>query len=300
MSASVSTTSTAEINTQVSSTDRLIFTAFVAIALHALLIFGVVFDASKLLPKTQTSINVTLATHRDKTEPEKADFLAQHNQQASGTEQKAKEITVTKEALIADTQIREVTPPTEPVRRQENTQNQQVISTDSASRWKINANQEREQQEQTQQGRTDTQLKHSAEIASLQAKLAKMRQAYAKRPRIRRLTSVATKAAVDAEYLSKWASKVEFVGNRNYPEQALQQDITGTLRMAVTVMPSGRVERIELLHSSGYKMLDRAAMQIVHMASPFAPFPEEIRRNTDQLEIIRTWHFEISGLSTSR
>lgn len=300
MSATISTTSTAAINPSVSSTDRLIFTAFIAIALHALLIFGVVFDANKPPAAYQPSINVTLATHKDKVKPDKADFLAQHNQQASGTEQQAKEITVTKEALIADTQIREITPPAEQQRSQVQIQNQVIVSTTSASRWQIDAEQDQAQKNQLQPGQTDTQLNHSAEIASLQAKLARMRQAYAKRPRIRRLTSVATKASVDAEYLSKWASKVEFVGNRNYPEQALERDITGTLRMAVTLMPNGRIDKIELLHSSGYKMLDRAAMQIVHMASPFAPFPAEIKRSVDQLEIIRTWHFEISGLSTSR
>lgn len=299
MSATVSIAINPALNAQVSSTDRLIFTGFVAVALHALLIFGVVFDAN-FSPKLSPSINVTLATHRDKLAPEQADFLAQHNQQASGTEQLAKEITVTKEAQIADTQIREIAPPVEMLRSHTQPQAQQIITSQGRSRWTINPAQDQAQLPQTQTGQANIQLQHSAEIASLQAKLARMRQAYAKRPRIRRLTSVATKASIDAEYLSKWSSKVVFVGNRNYPEAALNKGITGTLRLAVTVMPDGRVERVELLHSSGQKMLDRAALQIVHLASPFARFPEEIRKSTDRLEIIRTWHFEISGLSTSR
>jgi protein TonB len=299
MSSTIPTAAAPAINTQVSSTDRLIFTGFVALALHALLIFGVVFDVNKAALMSPPTINVTLATHRDKQAPEQADFLAQHNQQASGTEEKTREITVKKQALIADTQIRDITPPAETQRKQVQVQNQQAINTTGDSRWKVKAEQNQNPENQTDAGQSDSQRKHNAEIASLHAKLDRMRQAYAKRPRTRRLTSVATKAAVDAEYLSKWASKVEFVGNRNYPKQALKQDITGTLRMAVTVKPNGRVERIELLHSSGHKLLDRAAMQIVHMSSPFAPFPEQIKKSTDRLEIIRTWHFEISGLSTS-
>ena len=176
---------------------------------------------------------------------------------------------------------------------------QKLISTNSESR-KINAAQDKQQRKQASDGQSNIELQHSAEIASLHAKLAKQRQAYAKRPRIRRITSVATRASIDAEYLSKWASKVEFVGNRNYPDEALRQGITGTLRAAVTLLPNGNVDKVEILHSSGQKLLDRAALQIVYLASPFAPFPNEIRKTTDKLEIIRTWHFEISGLSTTR
>lgn len=278
--------------------DRLYFTAFVAIAVHALIILGLTFDID-MQPKPATSINITLATHKDKTAPDKADFLAQHNQQASGSVDDLRELTVDKQAPIADTQIRDITPPVERLRSEQKSLQQKLISTNSESR-KINAAQDKQQRKQASDGQSNIELQHSAEIASLHAKLAKQRQAYAKRPRIRRITSVATRASIDAEYLSKWASKVEFVGNRNYPDEALQQGITGTLRAAVTLLPNGNVDKVEILHSSGQKLLDRAALQIVYLASPFAPFPNEIRKTTDKLEIIRTWHFEISGLSTTR
>ncbi len=54
-----------------------------------------------------------------------------------------------------------------------------------------------------------------------------------------------------------------------------------------------------MLHSSGHRLLDQAAVQIVHLAAPFNSFPPEIRQEYDRLEIIRTWNFEIAGLSTS-
>jgi len=41
----------------------------------------------------------------------------------------------------------------------------------------------------------------------------------------------------------------------------------------------------------GVKFLDYAARRIVQMASPYAPFPPDIKRDTDILEITRTWHF---------
>ncbi|WP_299775850.1 energy transducer TonB [uncultured Pseudoteredinibacter sp.] len=281
-----------------SSNDRLYFTAFVAVAVHALIILGLTFDID-MKPKPAASLNITLATHKDSQAPDKADFLAQHNQQASGSIDELRELTVDKQAPIADTQIRDITPPSERLRSEQTAQQQKLLATTGQSR-KISSSQDKQQRQEKSQGESNVELLHSAEIASLHAKLARQRQAYAKRPRIRRITSVATRASIDAEYLSKWASKIEFVGNRNYPDEALQRGITGTLRAAVTLLPNGNVDKVEILHSSGQKLLDRAALQIVYLASPFAPFPQEIRKTTDKLEIIRTWHFEISGLSTSR
>jgi len=43
--------------------------------------------------------------------------------------------------------------------------------------------------------------------------------------------------------------------------------------------------------SSGQKVLDAAATRIVEMAAPYAPFPPEIRRDTEILDITRTWTF---------
>jgi protein TonB len=51
------------------------------------------------------------------------------------------------------------------------------------------------------------------------------------------------------------------------------------------------VHSIELDRSSGLKVLDSAAFKIVQMATPFAPFPADIRRDTDLLVITRTWFF---------
>lgn len=48
---------------------------------------------------------------------------------------------------------------------------------------------------------------------------------------------------------------------------------------------------MELNRSSGQPVLDQAALRIVNLAAPYAPFPENIRRDTDVLEITRTWTF---------
>jgi protein TonB len=76
----------------------------------------------------------------------------------------------------------------------------------------------------------------------------------------------------------------------NYPAEA-RGKLYGNLRLTVTLRPDGTVAAIDLDRSSGLKVLDNAAFKIVRMASPFAPFPPDIRRDTDLLVITRTWFF---------
>ena len=52
------------------------------------------------------------------------------------------------------------------------------------------------------------------------------------------------------------------------------------------------LDLVELLDSSGHKVLDDAAIRIVLLSAPYAPFPDELRKSTDVLEIIRTWQFK--------
>jgi len=93
-----------------------------------------------------------------------------------------------------------------------------------------------------------------------------------------------------AQYEEDWRQKVERVGTVNYPAAA-RGKFYGNLRMTVTLRPDGNVESIELDRSSGLKVLDDAAFRIVRMASPYAVFPPDIRRETDLLVITRTWFF---------
>ncbi|BFM18550.1 energy transducer TonB [Maricurvus nonylphenolicus] len=285
----------------VNSGDRLGFTLFLALALHALLILGVTFKLSDG-KQTPPTLEITLATHKSQQAPEKADFLAQHNQQASGTGKEAKQLTSERDAEFADTQIRETNPrpqlrATDPSKRQL----QQQITTSGDSQFKaqkfVKSKDSLEQEKRAGEQVENTQL--TTEIASLKAKLDKQRQNIAKRPRRHRMTSVSTKASADAEYLHKWSSKVEFVGNRNFPKEAINKELFGSLRLLTIIKPNGTIHSVEILQSSGHRVLDDAALQIVHLASPFSPFPPEIREKAELLEIIRTWHFEISGLSTT-
>ncbi|HSC75949.1 MAG TPA: energy transducer TonB, partial [Pseudomonadales bacterium] len=258
------------------------------------IILGVSFSAYSR-NKTPPTIEVTLAQHADKSAPDNADYLAQHHQEASGTLDKKSELTTDKRADFADTSIREVDPDQQKRKAiSETADNQQIISTTSNTNKTIAQKKPTKETEvrKEQIGEDEEETVTNSEIASLQAKLAQQRQAYAKRPRIKTLTSVATRASVDAEYLNLWQEKIELIGNLNYPTEARQKKIYGQLRLVVSLLPDGSLHNIEVLESSGQRILDDAAIRIVRLAAPFAPFPPELRKDVDQLEIIRTWKFE--------
>ena len=91
---------------EVSPGNRLSFTLFLAVAIHAALILGVTFTYVTSKPSTHT-MEVTLAQQRSKNRPDKADFLAQFNQTGSGTLDEKALMTSPTEARFQDTEIRE-------------------------------------------------------------------------------------------------------------------------------------------------------------------------------------------------
>lgn len=281
--------------------DRLSFTFFLAIVVHALLILGVSFK----LPdqsKTSSTIEITLATHKSLRAPEQADFLAQHNQEASGTLDETKQITTDKQAEFADNQVRDVNPiPQQQAAAAQKIKEQQVLSTTEKSNrsTQVKLNPVEHEEREPVEGLVDSPSKDEAEIASLQAKLALQRQESAKRPRLRTITSVSTKESFDAKYLNSWSAKIEKISESHYPKEALNRRMTGSLRLSVIINADGTIHEIIINQSSGKRILDDAARQIVRRSAPFERFSPELRKYADRLEIIRTWHFEIAGKNTS-
>jgi protein TonB len=123
----------------------------------------------------------------------------------------------------------------------------------------------------------------------LQAQIDRQIEQYQKRPRKRFIGANAAEYRF-AQYEEDWRVKIERVGTLNYPAEARGR-LYGNLRLTVTIRPDGSVDSIELDRSSGLKVLDAAAFKIVRMATPFAAFPPDIRRDTDLLVITRTWFF---------
>ncbi|WP_462322442.1 energy transducer TonB [Halochromatium sp.] len=131
----------------------------------------------------------------------------------------------------------------------------------------------------------------SAEMASLAARIEERSHAYASRTR-RKAISTATREYIYANYMEAWRRKVERIGNLNYPREARELGLFGSLILHVAVRADGSLEGIRVVRSSGHEVLDQAAVRIVELAAPFAAFPPDIKRETDVLDITRTWQFQ--------
>ncbi|HET6472640.1 MAG TPA: energy transducer TonB [Pseudomonadales bacterium] len=277
--------------------DRLSFTVFLAASLHAAVILGVGF-AWNVQRAHSPTIEVTLAQHDDHVAPDKADFLAQSNQLGSGDAQEVRETTTTETANFHESTFQQVASDPEPQERRDAAR--ALLTTQSAQEEQATTETPQDAVEPRLTAADQRRLLNlSDEIASIEARVDSETNTDAKSPRVRRLTSVSAREAVDAYYLQAWRRKVETVGNMNYPEEARRDQLYGSLRLMVAITPDGALKDVRVLDSSGFKVLDDAAIRIVRQAAPFAPFPEEMKRNTDVLEIIRTWQFRRNHYSSS-
>ena len=280
-------------NPGANSNDAMIFGLFVAIAVHLLFLFGVGFAAQKA-PHLAPTLKVTLAKQKDLEAPDEADFIAQHNQQGSGSKEKLSELTTDTQAMLDDTRVNEIFS-RQAQKAADYSATEAVSSSDSTMKLNIDESEAQQIESQTPM-EVDQQW---SEISSLRARLDQQRQAYAKRPRKRTLTAESARAAEDAAYLLAWSQRVESVGNEHYPAEARRDKLEGDLRLLVSLRPDGTIHETTLLQSSGHRVLDAAALKIVHLASPFDPFPANLRDHIDRLEIIRTWRFSSDFISTN-
>lgn len=282
------------------SDDRFTFSIFIAVLVHMLLILGISFEHS-IITHTSETLEVTLARTKADQPVTEADFLAQADQLGSGDLDKAKLLTTTEIAEFHETTIREVMPveqaPSSPAASEATTE--VLFSRNSQQAQPKQPSEDKKPHPDIHVGPKKTLLERSLEIASLEAKLDSQRQAYAKRPRIYRLTAVSTMKAEDASYVHNWLRRIEHIGNLNYPQEAKRRRIYGHLRLMVAIKPDGSLHTIDVLKSSGHSLLDEAAKRIVRLASPFAPFPNAMQQKVDILEIIRTWEFKRNHSLTS-
>lgn len=167
---------------------------------------------------------------------------------------------------------------------------QQAMLTQVRSQRIVAAAEQRNEQPKPSPNLSGLDLAESARaMARLEGEISKSVEEYNKRPRTKSL-GARTEEYRFAQYIEAWRQKIERIGTLNYPEAA-RGKLYGALILTVAINADGQVNRIEINRSSGHKLLDDAARRIVQMASPYAAFPPDIRRDTDVIEITRTWSF---------
>jgi protein TonB len=73
---------------------------------------------------------------------------------------------------------------------------------------------------------------------------------------------------------NRWL-KIKVESILRYPELAAVSGIQGTLFIKFDILKDGSLGGLELLKSSGYKILDDEALRAIRASSPFQPLPEE-------------------------
>jgi protein TonB len=278
--------------------DQIGFYLFLAFAVHLMFILGVGFVSAPERSFTP-QLEVTLARYKSSQAPEESRYIAQVNQEGSGTEAEQLEITTRRIADFSDTRIRQTSAAPKLTQPQPQTRDQKLLTTvNEALESLFSEPREKEPDPMLAEGIDPEVNKLTESIASLEARLDEQQQSLAQKPRVRRLTSLSARRATDAAYLHNWRSRVEEVGNRHYPLASSRYGIYGDLRLMVAIKHDGSIDNIEILASSGHAVLDEAAIRIVRMAAPYEPFPPDLRSTTDMLEIIRTWKFRENRLSS--
>jgi len=288
--------------TSISQSDRFGVSIFGSFLVHMVVILGVTFTLPKLsdfpgLP----SLEITLVQTASDKRPLDPEFLAQANQDGGGDSDAAE---IAKNPLP----VREISPvnrdfptfQTMPQKRMTSEREKTALLSLQASR-KIKDQEIKPEKKELQLQPPHLGLMARAEIqeerARLNAEISRTWQEYQKRPR-HKFLNARTQEYKYAAYMDAWRAKVEAIGNLNYPEAAKRRHLTGNLLLDVALNPDGTVNGISLRRSSGHKTLDDAAIRIVELAAPFAPFPPEVRADIDVLHITRTWKFNESGLSS--
>jgi protein TonB len=281
--------------------DRFTKAILLSAIVHTLFIFWIHFKPANpdLLDTHMRPIDVVLVNAKSKQKPIKADVLAQHNLEGGGT--------------VAEE--RQATSPL-PASAQE-----QPMSAEADAEAHVQA-EERQARALLHQAKSSYQLpeqkpqaeaeprppsplpapadlaQRSLEMARLQARIDQQWDDYQKRPR-RLFVGARAQEYTFAQYVDDWRIKVERVGNLNYPEAAKRESLYGSLVLTVNINADGSLESVQVERSSGSKILDAAAVNIVQMSAPFAAFTPAMRKKVDILGITRTWTFTRSDRLTS-
>jgi protein TonB len=259
-----------------------------SIAMHLLVIVGVGFRLPAI-PKWDDPHNVmdvVLVNSKSPTRPVKADALAQANLDGGGnTDQKLRAAS----PLPVDARD-----PSRELKAAENRMKQlEAEARELMTRMKSKSavtQAELVHESGKAEGEARELVDKSVEIARLEAQIRRQYQSYQERPK-RKFVGARAQEYRFAQYVDSWRQRIERVGNLNYPAEAKAKKIYGSLQLTVAIKADGEVESVEINRSSGYKVLDQAAIRIVRLASPFERFPDNIRVDTDILHITRTWTF---------
>ena len=262
-----------------------------SIAAHALVlaVHFSPFDFSRFKDQGP-ALEVALVNAKSQTRPAKADILAQANLDGGGNTDQKRRAKSPLPVLPREQPQHNVEVAASPAPAPENTTREMLTQRTASVSVPAPEPKPVDAVAPTESPTANELMQKTLEAMRLEAQIAKDMDAYQKRPKRRYVGAQATEYRF-ARYVEDWRMKVERIGNLNYPEAARENKLYGSLVLTVAIRSDGSLDSVKVNHSSGERILDAAAVKIVEMAAPYAPFPENIRRDTDILYITRTWTF---------
>jgi protein TonB len=277
------------------SDERLGSTLFVAALVHGVIILGVTFTAAPLGDfGVVPSLNVTLVldTERDELAADTADFIANRDQRGVGQAARGLRPTST---LSAEQPVTQIGDPlgadaTDGTPREATPSAEQLVSRGAGGEQVPALPQPTDDPAPTQQ-RAATLVQQAAPQTTAMELAMRAELPDGSDDSRTLIATPSTRQSGLAEYLDGWRRRVERIGTANYPSALLGNLSVGRPTLEVVIAADGRLDDIVVRKSSGDKALDQAALRILRLAAPFAPLPDEIRKDYDVLRFAYEWDF---------
>ena len=261
---------------QIAPSDRLTYALGIAIIAHAIIILGLEFSFPESTPSRATpTLEVVLDPMAHKTmAPDDAEYLGREDQRGSGNADENESPVLTEEnapplpdEVEAEAQTVQQTTP--------GSSNQDLVASRSQADDKV---------------RMDL-LPERAEVSPESRRLLTIAPLSPSQNPRERLLGVNTRKTLFADYLAAWTDKVERVGTLNFPDAARRLGMEGSPVLEVAVLSDGSLGDVIVRQSSGQPALDEAATRILTLASPFDPFPRDLKDNYDVVRFSYEWRF---------
>ncbi len=270
--------------------DRLTTTLFLAALFHGIVILGITFAVPSGEEQPTPTLEVLLLTGSDTRAADNLDaqYLAQRSQEGSGT---------------TDERVRPANPATSALAAL-----QAGVPDGNSDEYREAVSGQRSTEIlSSRSDRSEVEYRSGEDKPSQQAEVPMALSPTAPRPiatsatddtlrlRGKRIDGAEeivpnTRESKLAPYLNAWRSKIERLGTLNFPQNARNSQ-TGNPVLEVSIRSDGNLGEALIKRSSGSKEIDQAALSILRLASPFDPFPAELRQQYQELRFAYEWQF---------
>ena len=107
--------------------------------------------------------------------------------------------------------------------------------------------------------------------------------------KIKKLQANSIVNSEEAVYLNLWQRKIETTGDKIISNK--ENYLDGRVQIMASIDMNGNLINSKILVSSGNRLIDDMAINILEESAPFAPFNNEMSNQYSVLEIIRDWNF---------